>query len=148
MSAYRRSNRPRDTGNQRDHRITATWPTGPRPVLFSSPDRRRVLRVARKLADAGAVVLIEEHLGGGAWRLLQRLDGPAILRQRRATEQALAETARQVEADLLAAQADHRQTAERERQLDAVAAVMVQPPVPRDGGNPRARTVARGKGIR
>ncbi|MFJ1708553.1 hypothetical protein [Kitasatospora sp. NPDC088346] len=136
MTSRHRRNSPRNIGNQSNCRLTARWLTTERPTLFDSPDRRRCARVARQLAAAGALVLVEEHLGHGAWRLLQRLDGPAIVRARRAAERLATE------------QAEQQLLVDRQRELAAVERLMVQPPVPRDGGNPRARTVAQGRGIR
>ncbi|MFD4659322.1 hypothetical protein ACFWP2_27255 [Kitasatospora sp. NPDC058444] len=124
------------------YRLTATWPgRDQRPALFETSDRAAFRRVARTHAAAGAVVLCEESLGYGRWRVVDRLDGPALLRAQREAELA----ARRVEAEQLA---ERRREEQRAVELAAVEALMVQPPIPRDGGRPRARTVARGKGIR
>ncbi|MEV7777819.1 hypothetical protein [Kitasatospora sp. NPDC088351] len=124
------------------YRLTATWPAREqRPALFESSDRRQFRRVASKFATTGAVVLCEESLRYGRWRVVDRLDGPALLQAQREAELA----ARRTEAELLAEQ---RREEQRAVELAAVEAVMVQPPIPRNGGHPRARTVARGKGIR
>ncbi|SDT69645.1 hypothetical protein SAMN05216371_3838 [Streptomyces sp. TLI_053] len=124
------------------YRLTATWPGhARRPALFETSDRRQFRRVAREYAAAGAVVLCEESLGYGRWRVVDRLDGPALLRAQREAELA----ARRAEVELLA---ERRRDEQRAVELAAVEAVMVQPPIPRDGGRPRARTVARGRGIR
>lgn len=45
------------------------------------------------MADDGAYVIVEEHLGHSAWRTLYELDGPALLAERAAAEQAAADAA-------------------------------------------------------
>ncbi|WP_405018154.1 hypothetical protein OHV05_15305 [Kitasatospora sp. NBC_00070] len=148
MSSARRHRTRNTTQNQACYRVTGTWPTSPRPATFAHADRRRCDRVARQFADAGALVKVEEHLGHGAWRLAYRLDGPALTAERLQAEQERLAALRQAETERRESLREQWAEHCRERELCAVEAVMVQPPIPRDGGSPRARTVAHGKGIR
>ncbi|MFD7738397.1 hypothetical protein [Streptomyces sp. MJM8645] len=141
MKSRHRRNAPRNPIPGSAYRLTATWPGCDRPALFESSDRRQVRRVARELAAVGAVVLCEESLGYGRWRVVDRLDGPALLREQRAVEHAARRAA-------VEQRARQRRDERRAVELAVVEAVMVQPPIPRDGGSPRARTVARRRGIR
>ncbi|MEU6237433.1 hypothetical protein [Kitasatospora sp. NPDC047058] len=138
-SRHRRG--PRHSINQTSYRLTATWPGREQATRFETSDRAAFRRVARDLAAAGALVAREEHLGHGLWRALDPIDGPALLRAQREAELA----ARRAATEQLA---QDRREEQRAVELAAVEAVMVQPPIPRDGGRPRARTVARRRGIR
>ncbi|GAA2137847.1 hypothetical protein GCM10009760_18700 [Kitasatospora kazusensis] len=125
---HRRRARTNSTHNQTSYRLTATWPSTTRPTLFQTTDRRRLDKVARQLAGAGATVDIEEHTGHGAWTALRRLE-PSRAQRPRPTA------------------AGQRDSGPEER-LDGVERLMSRPPIPRDGGKPQARTVAHGRGIR
>ncbi|MFE7638325.1 hypothetical protein ACFU7Z_30190 [Kitasatospora sp. NPDC057518] len=141
MTSRHRRNTPRHPIPAAAYRLTATWPGRPQPTRFESSDHRQFRRVARELAATGALVVREEHLGRGLWRLLDPIDGPALLQAQH--EAALA--ARPAAAER---RAEERREEQRAVELAAVEAVMVQPPIPRSGGRPKARTVARRRGIR
>ncbi|WP_051966895.1 hypothetical protein [Kitasatospora mediocidica] len=125
---HRRRARTGTTHNQTAYRLTAAWPSTTQPTRFQTTDRRRLDKVARQLAGAGATVDIEEHAGHGAWTAVRRLE-PTRARQPRTT----------------AAEPQH---VEPKSRLDDVERLMSRPPIPRDGGKPAARTVAHGRGIR
>ena len=128
MTRHRRRARTGSTHNQTTYRLTAVWPSTTRPTLFQTTDRRRLDKVARQLAGAGATVDIEEHAGHGAWTALRRLE-PSRAQRPHTT-------------------AARPQGAAAEERLDRVERLMSRPPIPRDGGKPAARTVAHGRGIR
>ncbi|AUG78080.1 hypothetical protein CFP65_3279 [Kitasatospora sp. MMS16-BH015] len=128
MTRHRRRARTNSTHNQTAYRLTAAWPSTTRPTLFQTTDRRRLDKVARQLAGAGATVDIEEHTGHGAWTALRRLEPTRAQRPRTTATRPHAGSA--------------------EEHLDGVERLMSRPPIPRDGGKPTARTVAHGRGIR
>ncbi|MFD3572825.1 hypothetical protein [Streptomyces sp. NPDC058644] len=110
------------TRNNSRYRITGTWPARPsRPAVAVTPDRKAVRRIAREMADQGARVTVEKHAEHGNWRTLYEVDGPALLAERHQAEQAKREAT-------LAAEREQ----DAERALDAVARLMVRPPVARD----------------
>lgn len=133
------------TKNDNGYRVTGSWNAHPdRPARKSTQDRHQARRVARTMAEQGAYVVVEQHLGHGRWQTLYEVDGPAQLAERRAAEeeqhrQAAAERRAAVEAEA-ARQAAAKQTA---RERAALARLMTQPPVPRDAtGRVTARHTA------
>lgn len=82
------------TKNSRAFQITGSWDAHPdRPTVIVTQDRRAAKRLARDMAARGGYVIVEEHIEHGRWRTLYELDGPALLAERRAAEQAAAEEA-------------------------------------------------------
>ncbi|MCY0959628.1 hypothetical protein [Streptomyces sp. H27-H5] len=132
------------TKNTGGFRITGSWDQRPdRPAVKPTQDRKAARRIAREMADQGAYVIVEEHHGYGRWSTWFEVDGPAQLaaeaeahrraeEQRRAAEQAAAR---------------RRAATERaERDLDALARMMVRPPVAREQcGRREARHVTGGQ---
>jgi hypothetical protein len=90
----RKANATDRTHNRSGYRITGSWDQRPdRPAIRATPDRKAARRIARQMADEGAFVIVEEHLGHSAFRTLYEVDGPALLAERAAAEQAAAEAA-------------------------------------------------------
>ncbi|WHM36294.1 hypothetical protein [Streptomyces sp. BPTC-684] len=122
------------TKNTTAYRITGSWNGRPdRPVVEPTSDRKAARRISRVMAAQGAYVIVEEHVARGRWRTLYEVDGPALLAEQQAAEQArriAAEEAARAAADAERA----RRTAEqrRERELAVLARLMCRPPVPRE----------------
>ncbi|MGA5084068.1 hypothetical protein [Streptomyces pseudogriseolus] len=72
------------------YRIEASWNDRPdRPAITTTSDRKRARALARKWADTGAYVIVQENTGWQVWRTAEEINGPALLAER-AAEQALA----------------------------------------------------------
>ncbi|MFJ6707007.1 MULTISPECIES: hypothetical protein [unclassified Streptomyces] len=144
----RRAGLGRDrTMNTSGYRITGTWPTrSGRPAVKPTQDKRARDRIARNMADAGAHVVVEEHLGHGVWGVLYELDGPAEAAARR-QEQLDAELAAQAERREALARAEQEHLDDEER--EQVERLMRQAPTSsRNRGRVACRHVAGGRGIR
>ncbi|MFJ8900006.1 hypothetical protein [Streptomyces sp. NPDC102370] len=73
------------------YRIEASWDDRPdRPAITTTSDRKRARALARKWADTGAYVIVQENDGWQVWRTVDEINGPALLAERNA-EQALAD---------------------------------------------------------
>ncbi|MWA12586.1 hypothetical protein [Streptomyces sp. BA2] len=139
---YRRHANTGDrTRNSSRYRITGTWPARPtRPAVTVTPDRKAVRRIAREMAEQGARVTVEKHAEHGNWQTLYEVDGPALLAERHQAEQrkreaVLAAAREQRLADEYAAQLAQNEAAREqnaERELAAVARLMMRPPVARE----------------
>ncbi|APD18789.1 hypothetical protein SEA_RALEIGH_41 [Streptomyces phage Raleigh] len=134
-AAHRRRAKATDrTKNTNGYRITGSWDDRPdRPAVKPTSDRKAARRIARSMADQGAYVIVEEHHGYGRWSTWFEVDGPAQLAAALAAE---AEARARAEAQRRAAEqaADARRAAaeKSERDLDALARMMVRPPVARE----------------
>jgi hypothetical protein len=122
------------TKNTSGYRITGSWNARPnRPAVKPTSDRKAARRIAREMADQGAYVIVEEHQGYGQWSTWFEVDGPALVAER---HRAAAEERRRREQQHRAtveAEVARRAAAERsERDLDALARMMVRPPVARE----------------
>ncbi|MFD8005723.1 hypothetical protein [Streptomyces mirabilis] len=132
------------TKNTKSFRITGSWDRRPdRPAVKATADRKAGDRAARDMAEQGAYVIVEEHLGHGLWRTLYEVDGAARFAER---ERAEAEQRAQAERERrAAAEAEHDRRAREERaehEFDALARMMCRPPVARDAtGRVTARHV-------
>jgi hypothetical protein len=137
------------THNRNGYRVTASWDARPdRPAIRATPDRKAARRMARQMADDGAYVIVEEHLGHSAYRTLYELDGPALLAERAAAEQAAAEAAdraRAFEQDRAAqAEADRLARVRRDRDAARYARQLMTAP-PNTRTDRRARHTAGGR---
>ncbi|MFJ6074674.1 hypothetical protein ACIQFU_28240 [Streptomyces sp. NPDC093065] len=123
-TAHRRRAKATDrTKNTNGFRITGSWDDRPdRPAVKPTSDRKAARRIARSMADQGAYVIVEEHQGYGHWSTWFEVNGPAQLAARRAAE---AEARARAEAQRRAAE-------QAERDRDALARMMVRPPVARE----------------
>jgi hypothetical protein len=154
------------TQNHNGYRIEASWNDRPnKPAITTTPDRKKARRLARQWAEQGAYVIVQEHAGWHVWRTIDEVDGPALLAERAAAEQAAVEdarrTARDAEQRLAAArrtalldaeyaaqtaQNQRARAAAEEAEHDRLARLMVRPPVARDAtGRPTARHTAGGR---
>ncbi|TBO59026.1 hypothetical protein EYS09_14380 [Streptomyces kasugaensis] len=140
----RRATAGNSTKNIRGYRITGSWDQRPeRPAVKPTQDRKAMRRIARDMAERGAYVIVEQHCGYGRWETLYQVNGPALLAEQRVTEQAQRVAAEQ--AARAAAEAERARLAveqRAERQLAALARLMVRPPVARGAyGRREARHV-------
>ncbi|MGW2497324.1 hypothetical protein ACWCV2_22845 [Streptomyces pseudogriseolus] len=121
------------------YRIEASWNDRPdRPAATTTSDRKKARALARKWADSGAYVILQENAGWQVWRTVEEINGPALLAER-AAEQTLADAgfppvppgyapdaddrARTWLAHMEArAEAAHRAAAEEERRRRRIAA--------------------------
>ncbi|MFD5873739.1 hypothetical protein [Streptomyces sp. NPDC060322] len=122
------------TKNTSGFRITGSWDQRPnRPAVKPTQDRKAARRIAREMADQGAYVIVEEHHGYGHWSTWFEVNGPAQQAERRLAE---VEAQRRAEEQRRAAEqaAERRRAAaeQSERDLDALARMMVRPPVARE----------------
>ncbi|MEW2297341.1 hypothetical protein ABZ719_32345 [Streptomyces sp. NPDC006743] len=122
------------TKNTTGFRITGSWDQRPdRPAVKPTSDRKAARRIARDMADQGAYVIVEEHHGYGRWSTWFEVDGPARLAARLAAEtEARDRTEAQRRAAEQAAAARRAAAEQSERDLDALARMMVRPPVARE----------------
>lgn len=113
--SYRRKTSAGDTTkNTKAWRITASWDARPdRPAVKVTSDRKAMRRTVREWSEQGAYVIVEEHAGYGAYRTLYEVDGPALVAERLAAEQAAAEAAERER--LLAEQRAQQAAAEQRR---------------------------------
>ncbi|KAA6215126.1 hypothetical protein CP973_00205 [Streptomyces albofaciens JCM 4342] len=130
----RRGTTPDRTKNTRGFLVTGSWDQRPdHPAVKPTSDRAAARRIARDMADKGAYVIVEEHRGHGQWRTLYEVDGPTLLADRR---RAADEERRRIEEEqraAAAAEAARVAAAEQAaRDRDALARLMVRPPVARD----------------
>lgn len=143
----RRQHKPQSTKSTRSFRVTATWAerTG-KPLVYETQDRARARGVARGHADLGAFVVVDEHVSFGTYRRLYEIDGPAIVAEREAKQRAaeLAEDAR-IRAELHRRAEARRAAVTAQRDRAQAAALMVQPPVPRNPAQRGARHTAGGR---
>lgn len=131
------------TKNSRAFQITGSWDAHPdRPTVIVTQDRRAAKRLARDMATRGGYVIVEEHIEHGRWHTLYELDGPALLAERRAAEQAAAEEAerarRIAEQDAADQRRRHRLAAEANAHAHAL---MTPPAIVRPAHRQRARHV-------
>ncbi|MFF3886577.1 hypothetical protein [Streptomyces sp. NPDC001914] len=134
-AAHRRRAKATDrTKNTSGYRITGSWDERPdRPAVKPTTDRKAARRIARHMADQGAYVIVEEHHGYGRWSTWFEVDGPALLAERLAAEvEARARAEEQRRATEQAAAARRAAAEQSERDLDALARMMVRPPVARE----------------
>lgn len=137
------------TQNRSGYRVTGSWDKCPdRPMIRSTPDRKAARRIARQMAEEGAFVIVEEHLGHSSFRTLYELDGPALLAERAAAEQAAAEAAERSRAFELhraaAAEAARLERARRDRDAARYARDLMAAP-PNARADRRARHTAGGR---
>lgn len=137
----------RATKSVRSYRVTAIWPTATgRPLVYGTQDKAKARKVARGHAADGAYVVIEEHISYGTYRVVDEIDGPALLARATAAERAKQEAAdARVRAELAARAAQHRTDVRIARDRAQAAALMVQPPVPRTPAQRFARHTAGGR---
>ncbi|MGW3511202.1 hypothetical protein [Streptomyces sp. NPDC000994] len=128
---HRKKARPGDrTKNVTGYRVEASWNTRPdKPVILKTPDKRRAYSKARQLTEQGAYVIVQEHQGWDRWRTLDKYDGPALARERRAGQRAAVEDARR---NAEAAEERLRAAEQAETEHAALARLMTRPPVARD----------------
>ncbi|MFE7782062.1 hypothetical protein [Streptomyces nigrescens] len=145
---YRRKAVPGDhTQNRNGFRITGSWDQRPnRPAIKGTQDRKAVRRIAREMANQGAYVIVEKHLGYDQWRTLYELDGPAQLAERKAAERAAAERAAHARTFALWEEAKAEADRRRRRRLAAEATthareLMNAPAIVRPENQRRARHV-------
>lgn len=146
--SYRRKTSAGDTTkNTKAWRITASWDARPdRPAVKVTSDRKAMRRTVREWSEQGAYVIVEEHAGYGAYRTLYEVDGPALVAERLAAEQAAAEAAERER--LLAEQRAQQAAAEQRRRHRLAAevtaharALMTAPAIVRPEHRQRARHV-------
>ncbi|MGI5353455.1 hypothetical protein ACQEU8_36690 [Streptomyces sp. CA-250714] len=134
------------TRNSKLFRVEASWDSRPnRPAIRTTPDRAAARRLADTFAQQGAYVIVQAARGF-EWRTLYELDGPALLAERQAAEQAAAEAAERArqEAEQRAQQAAAEQR--RQHRLAAEAstharALMQPPAIVRPEHRQRARHI-------
>jgi hypothetical protein len=146
-SGHKRKARPQSVKSPRTYRVTGTWPdrTG-RPARYEAADKPAARRIGRSWAEQGAHVVIEEHVSFGTYRIVTEYDGPALIADRAATQRATQEAAdTRVRAELAARAAQRRAEVAAARDRAQAAALMVQPPVPRNPTDRRARHTAGGR---
>ncbi|MGF3196727.1 hypothetical protein [Streptomyces diastaticus] len=86
---HRRKAHHRDhTTNVDAYRIEASWDHRPDdPVVFRTADHKRARKIVRDLAEKGAFVIFQEHMGWDTWRTLREVDGAALLAEQAAEQQ-------------------------------------------------------------
>ncbi|MBT3157374.1 hypothetical protein KQH42_07200 [Streptomyces sp. CHA1] len=86
---HRRKAHHRDhTTNVNAFRIEGSWDHRPDdPVVFRTADRKRARKIVRDLAEKGAFVIFQEHMGWDRWRTLREVDGAAQLAEQAAEQQ-------------------------------------------------------------
>ncbi|WND36949.1 hypothetical protein RI578_22845 [Streptomyces sp. BB1-1-1] len=135
------------TPNSRGYRVTASWDARPdRPAIRTTPDKAKARRMAREYAEQGAYVVLEEHRGRNQWRTVRELDGPAIVAERRAAEQAARAAREAAQAAADAARLEQLRADRRRRRLAAEATthareLMTPPAIVRPEHRQRARHV-------
>ncbi|MGW3711371.1 hypothetical protein ACWDN6_14640 [Streptomyces albogriseolus] len=89
---HKRRARPISTMATPDrYRIEASWDARPdRPAVTTTPDRKKARARARKWADSGAYVIVQENTGWHVWRTVDEINGPALLAERHAAEETAA----------------------------------------------------------
>jgi len=144
---YRRKPSTGDrTKNSNGYRVEASWDTRPdRPAVKVTPDKRAARRLAREWSEQGAYVIVQER-DRFQWRTLYELDGPALLADRAALEQAAAE--REARARKFAAQQARAVELERRRRHRLAAeattharTLMSPPAIVRPENRQRARHI-------
>src|SRR5690606_12697831 len=69
------------------YRIEASWNDRPdKPAATTTSDRKKARALARKWADSGAYVIVQENTGWHVWRTVDEVDGPALLADRYAPD--------------------------------------------------------------
>ncbi|GGW68150.1 hypothetical protein [Streptomyces griseoloalbus] len=112
------------------YRIAGQWPDRPdRPAATTTSDRKKARALARRWADTGAYVIVQENTGWHVWRTVEEIDGPALLIQRRAAELAVVEDARRA---ALAAEQRLADADQADADREALGRLMARPPVARD----------------
>jgi len=132
---HRRRASPTDrTKNTSGYRITGSWNARPnRPAVKPTSDRKAARRIAREMADQGAYVIVERHDGYGLWSTWFEVDGPALVVERRLAAEEQRRRAAEERHRAEQAAAVRRDAVEQsERDLDALARMMVRPPVARE----------------
>ncbi|MFI8850776.1 hypothetical protein ACIGW3_11410 [Streptomyces sp. NPDC053499] len=134
------------TRNSKLYRVEASWDTRPnRPAIRTTPDRARARRLADQFAEQGAYVIVQQARGF-EWRTVCEVDGPALLAERQAAEQAATEEAERARQE---AEQHAQQAAAEERRRHRLAAeastharVLMQPPaIVRPENRQRARHI-------
>lgn len=73
------------------YRIEASWNDRPdKPAATTTSDRKKARALARKWADSGAYVIVQENTGWHVWRTVDEVDGPALLAERHAADETAA----------------------------------------------------------
>ncbi|EFL21874.1 hypothetical protein SSOG_01586 [Streptomyces himastatinicus ATCC 53653] len=130
----RRASATDRTKNTKSFRVTGSWDKRPdRPAIKVTSNKHARDRAAREMAEQGAYVIVEKHRGYGEWRTLYELDGPALLAERRAAEQEQRRRAADERRAVEQEEAERLAAAEQSaRDRDALARLMVRPPVARE----------------
>ncbi|MFI0736435.1 hypothetical protein ACH4S9_46810 [Streptomyces sp. NPDC021225] len=130
----RRASATDRTKNISGYRITGSWDQRPdRPAIKPTQDRKAARRIARELAEQGAYVVVERHDGYGLWSTWFEVDGPALLAERRAAEEEQRQRAAEEYRRAQREEAERLAAAEQcARDRDALARLMVRPPVARE----------------